>query len=365
MTHVDSSAEKIAFPVLKPRITKKGVLISAICWLLYATAYSFMVAVSGQDGFWGVYIGQIFAAIIAGLLSVGPWLLIVRRMAAFRWPAIIAAHVIIAPIYSWLSLELFLVLIEYTAAPTVYYAVAEVSVFLFGSNVTTYIVQFALFHAYWIFQRLRIKEKQAIELQALAKESELAALKAQINPHFLFNTLNSMNAMVKMDPEETRNMIMQLGDLLRYALDSSRKDLVTLKEELAFSSAYLKLEGHRFAERLEVQFDVPYELEDVLIPPMVLQPLVENAIKHSISKREEGGKIFITVRKEAEQVRIEVKDIGKGTIISRHVSHSPGIGLSNTSSRLEKRLGPEAALQTEDLSPEGFKVSFKIPYLAA
>lgn len=365
MSHVNPSSEKIAFPVLKPRITRKGVLISATCWLLYATAYSFMVVVSGQNGFISIYFGQICAAIIAGLLSIGPWLLVVWGMEGFRWPAKIAAHVIIAPIYAWLSLNLFLLLLEYTASPTVHRSIVEVSAFMFGSNVTTYIVQFALFHAYWIFQRLRIKEKQAIELQALAKESELAALKAQINPHFLFNTLNSMNAMVKMDPEETRNMIMQLGDLLRYALDSSRKDLVTLKEELAFSTAYLKLEGHRFAERLEVQFDVPSKLEDVLIPPMVLQPLVENAIKHGISKREAGGKIFITVRQEGEQVRVEVKDIGNGIVVSKHVSHSPGIGLSNTSSRLEKRLGPEAALQTEDLSPEGFKVSFKIPYIAA
>ncbi len=363
MTNVTSSPEKIAFPILKPRITRKGVLISVICWWLYATAYSFMVAVSGQDGFFGVYFGQIFAVIITGLLSIGPWLLVVRGMEGARWPVKIVAHVIIAPIYAWLSLKLFLLLIEYTAAPAVYSSIVEVSVFLFGSNVTTYIVQFALFHAYWIFQRLLIKEKQAIELQALAKESELAALKAQINPHFLFNTLNSMNAMVKVDPEEARNMIMQLGDLLRYALDSSRKDLVTLQEELAFSSDYLKLEVHRFAERLEVQFDVPAELEDVLIPPMVLQPLVENAIKHSISKREEGGEIFITVWQEADQVHIEVKDIGKGTLICRNVTRSPGIGLSNTSSRLEKRLGPEAALQTEDLGPEGFKVSFKIPYL--
>ncbi len=217
-----------------------------------------------------------------------------------------------------------------------------------------------MYHALRILHRLRVKEKQAAELQALAKESELAALKAQINPHFLFNTLNSMNAMVKRDPEETRNMIIQLGDLLRYALDSSRRDLVMLEEELAFSKAYLQLESHRFADRLAVEFDIAPGLEHVLIPPMVLQPLVENAIKHNIGRREEGGEITIRVTAADEQVHIMVEDKGRGEMLHQ-VTSKTGIGLSNTTSRLEKRLGPAAALRTEDLRPTGFRVSFSVP----
>ncbi len=361
----EDTIDNISYPIPKPRITGKGVAISAFCWLLYATSYSLMVASSGQSDFISVYSGQVVAVIIMVVLSIGPWWLVVRQMEPYRWPVKILAHIIIAPLFSWVALELFLMTIYFSTSPGVYDSVVEAYSFLFGANITAYIVQFSLLHAYWIFQRLRLKEKQAAELQALAKESELAALKAQINPHFLFNTLNSINAMVKQDPEETRTMIMQLGDLLRYALDSSRKDLVTLKEELDFAAAYLELESHRFAERLQVDFDLAGKLEEVLIPPMVLQPLIENAIKHSIAKREAGGKITIRVKEVAGFVNIGVEDVGNGSLDTRQQTASHGIGLANTSSRLEKRLGPVAALKTEDLSPAGFKVYFSIPHLSA
>lgn len=363
MPDASNMTESVAIP--KPRITTRAVLFSACGWVLYAVFYSFMVTASGQQTeFVGVFIGQMFAAGIMGVLTIPPWLLVVREMDAFRWPAKIAAHIVIAPIFAWLSLTLFLLLIGYTTGPAVQASIQSAYSFVFGSNLTAYMVAFALYHALRILQRLRLKEKQAAELQALARESELAALKAQINPHFLFNTLNSMNAMVMRDPQETRNMIIQLGDLLRYALDSSRKDLVMLEEELAFSKAYLQLESHRFADRLAVAFEIAPGLEEVLIPPMVLQPLVENAIKHNIARRESGGKITIRVTSDADLVHIVVEDEGHGDI-QHQVASKTGIGLSNTTSRLEKRLGPAAALHTEDLRPDGFRVSFSVPMQAA
>ncbi|MEM8484752.1 MAG: histidine kinase [Bacteroidota bacterium] len=363
MLNTSDMTESVAIP--KPRMTTRAVVLSACGWILYALFYSFMVTASGQQTeFVGVFIGQMFAAGIMGVLTIPPWLLVVREMDAFRWPAKIAAHIVIAPVFAWLSLTLFLWLIGYTTGPDVQVSIRSAYSFVFGSNLTAYMVAFALYHALRILQRLRLKEKQAAELQALAKESELAALKAQINPHFLFNTLNSMNAMVMRDPEETRNMIIQLGDLLRYALDSSRKDLVMLEEELAFSKAYLDLESHRFADRLAVAFEVAPGLERVLIPPMVLQPLVENAIKHNIARREEGGEITIRVTATAEEVQIVVEDEGRGEMLHQ-VGSKSGIGLSNTTSRLEKRLGPAAALQTEHLGPMGFRVSFSVPLQVA
>ncbi len=363
MADASIMTEPVVIP--KPRMTTRAVLLSACGWVLYALFYSSMVTASGQQTeFVGVFIGQLFAAGIMGVLTIPPWLLVVREMDAFRWPAKIAAHILIAPLFAWLSLTLFLALIGYTTSPDVQASIRSAYSFVFGSNLTAYVVAFSLYHALRILQRLRLKEKQAAELQALAKESELAALKAQINPHFLFNTLNSMNAMVVRDPVETRNMIIQLGDLLRYALDSSRKDLVMLEEELAFSKAYLQLESHRFAERLAVVFDIAPGLERVLIPPMVLQPLVENAIKHNIARREAGGTITIQVSSVDDQVQIVVEDEGRGEML-HNVASKTGIGLSNTTSRLEKRLGPAAALRTEVLRPSGFRVSFSVPLQVA
>lgn len=346
----------------KPAITLEGVGIAAGCWLLYATLYSFMVAVSGQDDFGGVYFGQTCFAVILGVLSIAPWWIVVREMEHSPWAAKILVHAVIAPIYAWVSLALFLKLTAYATAPGVYQSLLDVYVFLYGSTVTAYIVQFAVYHAFWIFRRLRQKEKQAAELLALAKESELAALKAQINPHFLFNTLNAISAMVKQDPEETRNMIVQLGDMLRYALDSSQRDLVSLKEELDFARAYLQLESHRLGDRLQVVFDTPAEVDEVGVPPMVLQPLIENAIKHSIALREQGGKVTIRARRSGDSVDIEVEDQGEGGVPKSNGTASTGIGLANTSSRLEKRLGQGAALRTKELQPDGFKVAFSIPF---
>lgn len=350
--------------ITPPAITWRGVAIASICWVLYATFYTFMVVVNDGERFLGIYIGQLMAVTVMGILSIPPWYLIVRKMDHLGWWPRIGVHVLVAPLYAWISMEIFLRITWYTAGPAVYAALIEVYVFLFGSNLTAYIIQFALYHSFRVVQRLHMKEKQAAELQALAKESELVALKAQINPHFLFNTLNSISAMVKQDPVETREMIVKLGDMLRYVLDSSRHDLVTLGDELSFVRSYLALEAHRFSDRLDVTFDIEANTETVLVPPMVLQPLVENAIKHGISRREKGGSIAIRVWKADCEIGVSVEDTGEAAMAKEDDSlrvSSSGIGLVNTSTRLEKRLGVKARLHTSKLSPVGFHVSFMLP----
>ena len=352
--------------IAPPAITWRGVAIASVCWILYATFYSFMVVVSDGERFLGIYIGQLMAVTVMGILSIPPWYLIVRKMDHVGWWLRIGAHVIVAPLYAWLSLEIFLQITWYTAGPDVHAALIDVYIFLFGSNLTAYIIQFALYHSFRIVQRLHVKEKQAAELQALAKESELVALKAQINPHFLFNTLNSISAMVNQDPLETREMIVKLGDMLRYVLDSSKKDLVTLGDEVAFVRSYLALEAHRFSDRLDVLFSIEADTQDVLVPPMVLQPLVENAIKHGISRREEGGKITIRVWRADREIGVSVEDTGEEAAVSdirlnAVPESSSGIGLANTRARLEKRLGAHSTLHTLRLKPAGFRVYFMLP----
>lgn len=353
--------------ITPPAITWRGVAIASVCWILYATFYSFMVVVGDGERFLGIYIGQLMAVTVMGVLSIPPWYLIVRRMDSLGWWPRIGVHVIVAPLYAWLSLEIFLRITWYTAGPEVHAALIDVYIFLFGSNLTAYIIQFALYHSFRVVQRLHVKEKQAAELQALAKESELAALKAQINPHFLFNTLNSISAMVRQDPSETREMIVKLGDMLRYVLDSSKKDLVTLGDEIAFVRSYLALEAHRFSDRLDVLFSIEKGTEMALVPPMVLQPLVENAIKHGISRREKGGNITIRTWKASLEIGVSVEDTsdkvasGDAPRLDALPVSSFGIGLANTRARLEKRLGAQSTLHTLQLKPDGFRVYFMLP----
>lgn len=346
----------------KPQITPRGVLIATLCWLLYTTFYSFMVVTGNDQPLSGVLAGQLISSIIMAVLSIPPWLLIVRNMESRSWSLRLVLHCLIAPAYAWITLELFLWIIRVLVSSEVEADIRTAYMFVYGSHLTAYIVQFTLYHSFRMMQRLRIKEKQTIELRALARERELAALKAQINPHFLFNTLNSISAMVTRDTEVTREMIMQLGDLLRYALDSSRRDWVPLSEEIEFARAYLDLEKHRFMDRLRVEFVGTERAREVLVPPMVLQPLVENAVKHGISKSENGGTIRVSVDERDDRVEVTVEDTGASALVSDGSTlMTTGIGIENTRARLEKSLGPAAKLFAEALPSKGFRAGFFIP----
>lgn len=347
----------------KPQITLKGCLLTLLGWSIYAFLYTLMVRASDPVDFLPVFAAQLFHAYVLAVITVIPWWIAVRELDKSHWGWKLLVHMVMAPLSAWIAIELFLYYITVVTTDEVHREISLVYYYVMGSGITIYSVQFFLFHGYRIIERLRIKEKQAAELQALAKESELIALKAQINPHFLFNTLNSMNAMVIQKPAEVREMIVQLGDLLRYALDSSEKKWVSLQDELTFSQDYLDLEKYRFESRMEVVLDIDPSVDTagIQVPPMVLQPLVENAIKHNISRRIDGGQIHIRVFPEADGVRVEVKDLGNGESLKIPVNSSSGIGLANTDSRLEKSLGEKSRLTTQNLDSKGFLVSFWVP----
>jgi LytS/YehU family sensor histidine kinase len=234
---------------------------------------------------------------------------------------------------------------------------------LFGT-LTIYAIQFALYHLVRNVQRLRIKGQQATELLATAREQELAALKAQINPHFLFNTLNSISATLRRNPEQAREMIAKLSGMMRYALDGADRDLVPLRDEIDFARRYLDLEHHRFSDRLTAEVDINTDDDalDTPVPPMVLQPLVENALRHGIAPSEEGGTVTVEVTTESERIEVRVEDTGVGPGDEDPLSASENsTGLANTSTRLQHTYGPDAALHTAENDPTGFRIRFSIP----
>jgi LytS/YehU family sensor histidine kinase len=229
---------------------------------------------------------------------------------------------------------------------------------------TLYAIQFALYHLVRNVQRLRQKEQQATELLAVAREQQLAALKAQVNPHFLFNTLNSISATLKQDPDQAREMIARLAGLMRYALDSAERDRVSLREEVNFVRRYLALARHRFSNRLDAHVDVdaPDDALDTPVPPMVLQPLVENALRHGIAPSEEGGRVTVQISENSDRLDVRVEDTGVGPETDRPLADADeGTGLANTTTRLEHTFGPDAALHTAPNDPTGFAVWFSIP----
>lgn len=220
-----------------------------------------------------------------------------------------------------------------------------------------YFIQFGIFHAYEYYLISQRKLKDELELRNTALKSELVALKAQLNPHFLYNIFNTINASVPPEMEETREMIADLSDLFRYQLKASIEDEVPLRDEIDFVKQYLELEKKRFEDRLELAFDIAPQLMDKKVPPMLIQPLVENSIKHGISSLLGGGKLSVKVEEKNGSLKFEISDTGVG-IKDKSKVFEQGVGLSNTKLRLEKMYN--AKLVLEDNLPQGLIVSFEI-----
>ncbi len=220
-----------------------------------------------------------------------------------------------------------------------------------------YLVQFGIFHAYAWYRDLQQQRIQEIQLRELAVKSELTALKAQLNPHFLYNVFNTISASVPPAQERTRELLADLADLFRYQLQASRTDEATVRDEINFVGKYLDLEKARFGDRLHVQFDVADDVLDYLLPPMLLQPLVENSVRHGIASLINGGEVRVSIHRQAEELRIEVADTGVGMNNSTETSN--GVGMTNTRLRLEKMFGTELVI-TEN-RPHGVVVRFAVP----
>ncbi|WGD34991.1 histidine kinase [Olleya sp. YS] len=218
-------------------------------------------------------------------------------------------------------------------------------------------IQFGCFFAYRYFKENQQKLKIEGELKTAALKSELSAIKAQLNPHFLYNIFNTISASVPAENEKTRHMIAELSDLFRYQLKASQVEKVTIKEELEFVKKYLALEKERFQDRLHVNIEVEDHIKDELIPPMLLQPLVENSIKHGLSSLIEGGTITISIKKKNNQLAFEISDTGIG-VENKEAVFNKGIGLTNTRLRLEKMYN--TTLKLSNNTPKGLKISFEI-----
>lgn len=189
-------------------------------------------------------------------------------------------------------------------------------------------------------------EATALRMEVQAKDAELRALQAQVNPHFFFNSLNSIRALVYEEPDSASQMIDQLASLMRYALQSGQSDTVPLHKELEAVEAYLAIEKIRFEERLRASIDVEPGLEDVRIPPMSLQTLVENAVKYGVEMSTTGSDIRITARRAGGNALIEIANAGA----IRAIGDSTKVGLTNTRKRLALSMGEEASLQLSESS---------------
>jgi LytS/YehU family sensor histidine kinase len=199
------------------------------------------------------------------------------------------------------------------------------------------------YFAYIYFVRSRREEIRNLRLETANRENQLNTLRAQMNPHFMFNALNGIRGLIDEDPEQAKRSITQLSAILRNAMASVKRKLVPLGEEIDIVKAYLALEHMRYEERLRYTVDVPPELEREQVPPMLLQTLVENAVRHGIATLVEGGDLHVSVHRAPDGMVLTVRNTGDYQPANSK-SDRKGIGLRNTRRRLELIYGGKAGL---------------------
>lgn len=208
-----------------------------------------------------------------------------------------------------------------------------------------------LYFAYQYFDKSRREEIKNLQWEALKNQIELNNLKSQLNPHFMFNSLNSIRALIDIDKKDAKDSITKLSTLLRSSLLMGKKNVVTLSEEIELIKNYLDLEKIRFEERLSVQLDIDPTTLEFEIPPLMIQTLVENSIKHGISKKMDGGTIYLSTKKEDSRIKIEIRNPGKLQEGETNETSS-SIGVKNTKDRLRLMFGSDAEFSLEQIGEE-------------
>lgn len=307
--------------------------------------------------------GVTYIAPIA-LMGVAVWWLVGK----LAWPPratwrFITVHVVAGTVFSilWLVSQVSLIVLGTGFAMAIEIAKTFAGYqFIEGFFVYGWIA--AGSHAIRIATRLRDQEARAARADALRMRAELAALRGQLNPHFLFNTLHTLGALVHRDPETAEQALERFGDMLRYVLDvkRSQREDVTLADEIQFVRNYLALEQLRLGDRLRVIERIEPDALDCVLPSLTLQPLVENAIKYAIAPRASGGSLEIEATCIGEALRLEVRDDGPGAA-SDIMDSAAGVGLRAVRQRLETRFEGRASFDVVTAPGRGFSARVALP----
>jgi sensor histidine kinase YesM len=279
----------------------------------------------------------------------------------------IAAMVLLPLLYqslrfgtNWLGWKLAIT----TAPPAAFYpALRRVAVNLIGPSIVLYTGTVLAWHAATYYRDLKERQLQSVELESMLRQAQLQALRNQLNPHFLFNTLHSIAELVHENPPHAEQMLLRLADLLRKALRSSSALEVGLAEELDFVKGYLEIEQMRLGARLQVTWDVAPDALSARVPSLLLQPLVENAIQHGIAPSLHGGTLMIRAWCEEDFLRLEVRDNGPGLLDRPHDRRGSGVGLANTRGRLQRLYGERHRFEL--INDRGLLVSMRFPFATA
>ena len=233
----------------------------------------------------------------------------------------------------------------------------------FVSNMVTFWCAFFLFRGLNYYQKFREKERAAAQLEVQLANAKLSALRMQLNPHFLFNAMNSISSLMRTDVNAADTMLEQLSSLLRITLERGDVKLIPLHEEMEFIEVYLSMQDQRYAGRVRRDVAIDSELHDALVPAMILQPIVENAYAHGLSKIEKDGELFIEARRHSDRVNFEVINSGIGLQTnSTKNGDRRGVGLTNVENRLRLHYGEDCSFHISEVDRTHVKVSIVLPF---
>ena len=236
-----------------------------------------------------------------------------------------------------------------------------------AERMVTGIISYTVFFFIWSVLHFMYnyfeRYNKSLQLEASVKEIELSNLKSQLNPHFIFNALNSIRALVDENPGKAKHAINQLSSILRNSLVTQKRGLTSFDEELKLVRDYLGLESIRFEERLKTEFDLDPESKDFMVPPLMIQTLVENGIKHGISQLTEGGIVQIKTKVDGDHLKIHIRNSGKFVVNGNKKESGGGLGLENTKQRLKLIYGDEASFRILTENDNFVLTEIVIPHL--
>jgi len=272
---------------------------------------------------------QVLPRVFAASIVVG---VTITAMVTAGWPIVFGAHALAASGTNWIFPAIF---------------VWSVTVFLWS----------AIYFGVHYFANYQTSKLENLRLAVEAKDAQLRVLLAQVNPHFIFNCLNSLRALIIEDPQRAQTMVTELASMLRYSLQSGKTEAVSLETELAAVSAYLKLEAIRLEERLRVRIEMDPRSLETQIPPMLLQTLVENGVKHGVARLSQGGEIRVASEMRNGTLQIRVQNSGQ----LAESSGSTRVGLENIRQRLKLLYGDAASLVLRNLDADFVIAEVSIP----
>ncbi len=309
------------------------------------------------------FFAVIAAAAVTGFLGTIPLRYLYRvlwtRSVAVLGLGTLAASYVVAFFWQWFRNVLYYDWVKNSWQP------AHVMDYVSGVIGSFYIMLCwsGLYFGIKYYQQLQDQTEQTLKAVAAAHQAQLKMLRYQLNPHFLFNTLNAISTLILDGANKTANQaVSRLSDFLRYTLDNDPMSRVTLGSELDALDLYLEIEKVRFGDRLIIEKDIDEKALNALVPSLILQPLIENAIKYAITPREEGGTLRIAAHVHHGTLAMQLSDTGPGLGDGDHGQKSSGVGLKNTRERLQYLYGEEQAFTLAPNEPSGLMITINIPF---